>query len=388
MKIHKISITNSFHYLSILIGALLLSGCGSKEPPPSNSLLPNSITDTIYIDPDQDATKSWNMDIELIKLELTPNSLLNEFELYKYYNGRYYVRSNQENSIVCFDSTGQYLYRIHRPGKGKGEYKDIRYFEFDRDQNALFILDIDRNRVIYYDLQKGDFLYEELYINKMASIYRIHDWEYVYSAYAGYKLDYVTLYNLYFHNLNNPAATSHRYFPYSRNTDIVMSADPLKYYDNDTLIYNEKYDNTIYHLKDSLFIPRYYVDFGSANIPNDYNLEVRDPLEIYDDIKDKGFANLVSVVDHPLYLHFSYRYKGHVRMLFYNTASADQYVFDTLSVAGMKLYNAYIAGSTPEWFWGNINASQLLKDNPDHPQVRSLEIDENSNPVIFKIKPR
>ncbi|MBY5959103.1 glycosyltransferase [Membranicola marinus] len=115
--------------------------------------------------------------------------------------------------------------------------------------------------------------------------------------------------------------------------------------------------------------------------------EGRDPLEIYDDIDDKGWANLVDVVDQASYLDFSYRYEDHLRKCFYNKANARQYVFDTLSVGGINLHRGSLKGSTPEWFWGEINANELLKDNPDHPKVQALGIDENSNPVIFKIKP-
>lgn len=376
------SLAHSFLYLYIFIESLLLIRCGSKEPSSTNTTSQNSLTDTIHINPDGDATKDWDMDIELIKLELTPNSLLNEFELYKYYNGRYYVRSKQENSIVCFDSIGQYLYRIHRPGKGKGEYKAIQYLEFDRDQDALFILDIHRNRVIYFDLEQGDFLYEEPYINKLVCIYRIHDWEYIYS---GYKLDYVTLYNLHSYNRKNPPATSQRYFPYSRNTDIVRSADPLKYYNNDTLIYNEKYDNTIYHLVDSQFLSRYYINFGHANMPIDFEVENKPGMELVDEIMRKGWAYIATANEMEQYLHILYKYNNESIDAFYDKRTGQLMSFDRLAVNGINLSNCDIVGSTQFSFWGVIGPEQLVMDNPDHPKVRSLDIDENSNPVIFKI---
>jgi len=199
------------------LSIFILNGCspeGGNKHIESKSI---HKTDTINIELDRrsnyDFSSDFSSDLQLIKLELTANSLLNEFDLYKYYNGRYYVHSNQENSIVCFDSNGRYMYQIHRPGKGKGEYVDIRYFEFDTDRDALFILDMKGNRIIYYDLQQGDFLSDGIYINKISSIYRIHGWEYIYSGYSGHKIDYVTLFNLHLYNLKKPSETSKRFFP-------------------------------------------------------------------------------------------------------------------------------------------------------------------------------
>lgn len=57
----------------ILPGSALLPGCRSKDQglTPTNTLSPYSLTDTIHINPDQDASENWNMNIELIKLEMT-----------------------------------------------------------------------------------------------------------------------------------------------------------------------------------------------------------------------------------------------------------------------------------------------------------------------------
>jgi len=165
-----------------------------------------------------------------------------------------------------------------------------------------------------------------------------------------------------------------------------MNPDPLKYYYNDTLLYNEKYDNTIYHIVDSLLIPRYYINYGIANMPTNYEVENKPGMTIYEEILKNEWAYIANVNETKNHLHVLYKYNNESVDVFYDKRNKKLLSFDGLAINNINLYNCDIVGSTKQSFFGVIDPMQLVNDNPDQSIVQSLELNENSNPVIFKIK--
>lgn len=370
----------------IIISIVLVSSCSDSNINNKNSLKLIRVLDTVELDI-LDNTDRNNNNLENIKftrLELSNQSLINEFDLYKFYQNKYYVLSKKENKIVCFDFDGDFLFEINRQGKGKGEYSKIQYFEFQRDKNSLFILDLVGEKIISYNPSNGKYINDEPYINKIMSIYRIGNWEYLYAGYARHQFDR-PLYNLMFYDRKKPSNTQQNHFEYTNYTDVIESVDPLKFYFDNILIYNEKYTNFIYHIRDSSFFPRYYIDFETGNIPTDFERDGKDPMKIYSEILENSWAYINNVVESSNYLYFLYKYNGDSRHIFYNKKDSKVFSFDTLSANNIKLYDAYIAGSNQNSFWGVVSPMQLLKDNPDHHAVQTLNLNENSNPVIFRI---
>jgi hypothetical protein len=77
----------------------------------------------------------------LIQLETTDESLIRKIYDVIYFNDRYYVFDGRQEKILCFDSTGKYLFKILQKGQGPEEYVTLTNFNIDSYNNQLLLLE-------------------------------------------------------------------------------------------------------------------------------------------------------------------------------------------------------------------------------------------------------
>ncbi len=66
--------------------------------------------------------------------------------------GNIYLTKDQLNSILVYNSMGEFIYKIGRGGSGPGEFLEIRTFEFNSDFSTLYVLD--RNEIEIFKMSK------------------------------------------------------------------------------------------------------------------------------------------------------------------------------------------------------------------------------------------
>jgi len=107
-----------------------------------------------------DETKTSLFDIfekiELIPLETNPESLIKKIYKIKYHNNNLYIFDLQQNALLFFDYSGKFLDKIHKIGKGPGEYQLIYDFFIDTIQSQIGMLS-PYSAVYHYNFQ-GDFI--------------------------------------------------------------------------------------------------------------------------------------------------------------------------------------------------------------------------------------
>lgn len=132
---------------------LLCCGCSNKEK--DNTIIKEINCNLDYY---EDIDFHTLIDsVEYIKLETNPNSLIDNIAKIVYYDNRFYILTDSQNSIFEFDRHGNYINKLERQGGGPEEYVMISDFTINKDNSALTILDSSQNKLLVYDLNTFTF---------------------------------------------------------------------------------------------------------------------------------------------------------------------------------------------------------------------------------------
>jgi len=94
--------------------------------------------------------------IDIILLETGEQSLIADIRKIIHFNDRYYIFDKQQQRIFCFDSVGNFLFKISQKGYGLEEYTYIDDFNVDPFNNQLLLLEPFGN-LLTFDLN-GQFI--------------------------------------------------------------------------------------------------------------------------------------------------------------------------------------------------------------------------------------
>ena len=89
--------------------------------------------------------------VELISLETKKESLIEWIDKIVYYDGRFYLLDSFQGALFIFEHNGAYIDKIHRIGRGPGEYQYINDFFLDSLHSQIGLLST-WGDVFYYDM--------------------------------------------------------------------------------------------------------------------------------------------------------------------------------------------------------------------------------------------
>ena len=120
--------------------------------------------------------------IDVVQLETNNQCLIAHVTKVIFYNDRYYIFDVRQQAILCFDSTGKFLFNISRRGQGPEEYIYMEEFNIDTFTQELLLLE-PFGSLLTFDLE-GKFIskkrllgeiiaYNEVYpVNKDTLLFR------------------------------------------------------------------------------------------------------------------------------------------------------------------------------------------------------------------------
>lgn len=89
-------------------------------------------------------------DIQYVLLETKEECLIGEITEIRYSNGNFFINDlNTTQSILVFNSNGDFLYKINKPGNGPGEYSTPGSFDVDEFGN-VYIMGLGSRKLIKY----------------------------------------------------------------------------------------------------------------------------------------------------------------------------------------------------------------------------------------------
>ncbi len=263
---------------SILLILILLNGCISNDKQKNNHfsglinhmdkqvskvpeipVSPVKKENTIQFDPQ---AKSFNIkDIQFQKFS-GDCGVIGTINKVLQYKNRYYIMDQKSESIFIFDSNWVFINKIHKKGRGKGEYLSLDDIAIDKKRNQLVILDVNRRHLIHYSLN-GTF------IKTIKTPY----WMREFAIFPSGNYCFITLGNNY---------TGYKLFVADSTGKIIKKGinTPEKYHLNMFYRYNSlikrkqntvlsimPMGQTIYKITPDAIYKKYYLDFGEYKFP-------------------------------------------------------------------------------------------------------------------------
>lgn len=98
--------------------------------------------------------------IDIVPLETTEKSLIASINRIIVYNDNIYILDRKSNSVLVFNISGSFTFRIKSIGRGPGEYMQVGDFCVDLENEKIVVYAHDPMKLLYYDFN-GNFLAEE-----------------------------------------------------------------------------------------------------------------------------------------------------------------------------------------------------------------------------------
>jgi hypothetical protein len=104
------------------------------------------------------AISEFTTGMETVKLETADSCLLGAISHIRISDKFIYLKDIHFDGIYQFDRDGKFIKRLHRKGRGPGEYIEIRDFIIDEVQNTLEIFDVQIKKLLIYNLSDFSFI--------------------------------------------------------------------------------------------------------------------------------------------------------------------------------------------------------------------------------------
>ena len=136
----------------IFLTVVLLFGCKTEKPsePLQEIVIDFSKSEKILDISDVIDSSFFN----IVALETNVNSLIGEIDKIFYQNQRIYIVDQMQKCIIVFNNEGRFLFKLHKPGRGPGEYTEI--FTATVTNNNIIVVDMGKKEALFYDLE-GNF---------------------------------------------------------------------------------------------------------------------------------------------------------------------------------------------------------------------------------------
>jgi hypothetical protein len=353
---------------------------------------------TILADTDPEITFNIDNNPKYFVLETNAASVLGMVQKILFYNNKLYITDLYQKSIFVFDTSGKFLNKLEKVGKGNEEYLSVN--DFAIYDGTLYILDNHNRRIQKYSLNNFTFLdtykFPKTINTDLKSIFIEDGNIYLYSIFPSGKKNHL----IFSCSFDKPLKVKSSYV--NPNFDNTLIKDSWISFSKESFIPNQgrtgalinlSFDNSIYKIENNNLETLCEIDFGKYAFPDDiayYGFE-----HIMDYIKKNSFKaiqNCFLIRDNLLIQIKKSRRPS--QYLLYNIDSKNKKTFKSFVLEPLD-QEISIVGSYPDGFIGIISASDIInryehiKDKKKHSIELSIKdknflklVSIDSNPVL------
>mgnify|MGYP002475984033 CR=1 FL=1 len=160
----------------LILAMIVFCSCGRKST--DSTIKPDSLIEIdLLLEPEYSIAGLSDIaeNIEYIPLQTTENSLIGAFTL-KILNvgDRIYIQNGgMVGEILCFDTTGKFLFKISNEGRGPEEYDFITDFDVSSDNTILTILSGSTRKLVSYGISDTGFTFQRSITLKEPAPWRV-----------------------------------------------------------------------------------------------------------------------------------------------------------------------------------------------------------------------
>ena len=333
-------------------------------------------------------------EFRVIPLETKDECLISEIDKIKIFRDTLYILDGKAGSILVFDNEGKYISKIHKPGKGPGEYVEITAMAVN--EKYIIVADNFSKKQLLYS-HTGDFISEKFVLKEIW----FHD-----MSFLGKNM-------IYMNDWSNSGQGRYRLFcmPLTGGTEMIRKCLP---FDKQPLALGingpvfSKHDHkislifsgcdTVFQLTGDLKVsPLYYIDFHGERARYD----PEHPEDIFLKNKPEAVSNIESIneSDEYLFLRIS-RVQADDRLIILNKRTHEYVISKALLVhSGLGLQsdvklieNNYLIDvyepSVIKTLYRSALENMSLKDDRFKNELlsKTRDLTEQANPVIVMIR--
>lgn len=228
------------------------------------------------------------------------------------------------NSIFIFNTQNKDKLRLHKSGKGPGEYNILTDIYYDKNKKAIGIHCKRRRKLIYYTIQ-GKYIQEKFIPFYASRVLPLRD---SYALFCDYSCNPESVKqqnfaNLILSNSQNKILSTANYFNGDIKRSLVYTSDPdFSIWNNDTLSIKPDHSNIIFHLTSDRIYPAYKLDFGEYTLDHRFWDAVYKENITFEKITELcnnwGICESFNVLENKNHIFFRYKFKGKVNSVFYS----------------------------------------------------------------------
>jgi len=233
----------------VVILTILISGCTAGKH--SNNAINLDKIDKVSV---LDLVDS----ISVVQLETKEESLIGGIQRIISHKNRFYIVDYTQQTVLCFNANGEFLFKINKRGRGPEEYNYLEEFNIDPYNDQLMIL-VPWGYILYYDLD-GNF------ISKVKLPSEIIAYNEVYALNKD-KLLFISLNECQasYYSRNSEKIIK-RFLQTAKNQHVIFMPVHKSYYYNDSLFFNNVgINNDVLNLTDENQPIAYSWNFGKNN---------------------------------------------------------------------------------------------------------------------------
>lgn len=281
---------------------LLVFACGSKpeqESEPKAEYLTQFRSYTINREAPKKKLAELIEKVHIVKLEETDESLIGNVFNLKILNDMMVFPDTNEKALMFFNSKGEFLNRLKRPGDGPEEYSEIWGFWMSGD--TVKIYDQDNSEILSYT-QQGEFLDSEKLLYNAMHVYQQED---------GYWLDIshriqMDSVKAELVHLNRQFKNPEYYLPYENlmGFPILSSISSFNEVGN-AFTYKQILSDTVFLIEPDTVRPLINLNFGDDYLWNSEELR-KNGEKAMSMIQESGKVWIVNTWLGPRYIYFNY----------------------------------------------------------------------------------
>lgn len=367
---------------------LLFSACNESNKHDSNLLKRAIDINTISEYEFNDLIES----VEIFPLETNDETLIGRVTKFIYHNENIYILDRHQKSIFTFDLNGNLINKLHRVGKGKGEYLDICDFAVNPYNDNIETIDARVLRI--YD-GCGEFISEKKVVTDKISY--VHNMEIVDSTIIAFISKSNENDAFLYSRETNSFVKEQCIYPKWARKNIPFGTLVSMYRNDNELFYYKAFSNKVYSIDKDGYKLSYEWDFGQYN----FNYEEPPLFEEFQSSSSSGNKNGIRQyykekfivqfqhnIQNRAYLITNFWFKdGPATMLFNKTNNKYIVVKGDLSM----LFYAYKTAFIEKRELLLIIDPKMLKMRPQEwfsaANLKIIdETDIMDNPLILKIK--
>lgn len=321
--------------------------------------------------------------IEIIPLETTNESLITNIGRIIEYDHKYYILDDRTSMLFCFNSQGQFLFKIDKNGNGPGEYYLIYETIVKPDENRIYMLS-PMGSIYTYDMQ-GEFIKKDLFpFGGQQDMIEIEK-----DIIAYWILGPSDNNKVSFFDLNTGQVVGGFWKDTDKTFMTNLCIDVFYKYKGDNY-FSTQFANEVYRFTKDTVELAYKWDFGSDNLDLEpYRERVKEDPNL--------FPQLTESMEIPYYFFRQFQNKDYFYTVlnswsidkwcnvFYRKKDGESFVFDTLP-GGARVMNTSIL--TDEYMISvispeNISSYQKILSSEEYAKVKELREDDNLCLVKF-----